>query len=143
MKFQAISAPDGLVLHLFGPMKGRRHGMFLYRESEIDQVLQMFLLISERQYYLYGDVAYTLCPYLKLGFKGSERSPEEVALNEAMSKVRITVEWAFRDVKHYFTHLDVPRKLRLRVTPAGLWCVFCDAMELSSLPLWKPSGSIL
>ena len=67
-KFQAFSAPDGLVLHLFGPMEGRRHDMFLYRESEIYQVLQTFLLISERQYYLYGDVAYTLRPYLQVGF---------------------------------------------------------------------------
>jgi hypothetical protein len=28
---------------------------------------------------------------------------------------------AFRDLKLYFTHLTFPRKLRLRVTPAGLW----------------------
>jgi DDE superfamily endonuclease len=28
LKFQAISAPDGLVLHLFGPVEGRRHDMF-------------------------------------------------------------------------------------------------------------------
>jgi hypothetical protein len=38
-----------------------------------------------------------------------------------MSKVRVTVELTFRDVTQCFTHVDVPRKLRLRVTPAGLW----------------------
>jgi DDE superfamily endonuclease len=101
--------------------------MFLYRESGIDQVLQTSVLVSGRQYYLYGDVAYTLRPYLQVGLKGSVRSPEEVAFNEAMSKVRITVEWAFRDVKQYFTHLDMPRKLRLRVTPVGLWYM-CSVM---------------
>jgi DDE superfamily endonuclease len=101
--------------------------MFLYHESGIYKVLQTSLLVSGRQYYLDGDVPYTLRPYLQVGFKCSVRSPEEVAFNEAMSKVRVTVEWAFRDVKQYFTHPDVPRKLRLRVTPAGLWYV-CSVM---------------
>jgi hypothetical protein len=51
-------------------------------------------------------------------------------VNATMSKVRIAVEWAFRDVKMYFTHIDFPRKLNLSVTPAGLWYV-CSAV------LWK------
>jgi DDE superfamily endonuclease len=127
LKFQAISAPDGLLLHLFGPVEGRRHDMFLYNESRLDNVLRSSMVIADRQYYLYGDPAYTLRPYLQVGFKGSVLGPDEVAFNFSMSKVRVTVEWAFRDVKQYFTHLDVPRKLRLRVTPAGLWYV-CAAM---------------
>jgi DDE superfamily endonuclease len=85
------------------------------------------MVIADWQYFLYGDPAYTLRPYLKVGFKGSVLEQDEVALNFAMSKVCVTVEWAFRDVKQYFTHLDVPRKLRLRVTPAGLWYL-CAAM---------------
>jgi nuclease HARBI1 len=70
LKFQAISAPDGLVLHLSGPMEGRRHDMLLYNESGIDQVLKPSLSISGRPYYEYGDVAYTFRPYLHVGFKG-------------------------------------------------------------------------
>jgi hypothetical protein len=85
------------------------------------------MLIAERQYYLYGDPAYTLRPYLQVGYKGSSLSAEETSFNTAMSKVRVAVEWAFKDIKQYFTHLDVPRKLRLRVTPAGLWYL-CAAM---------------
>jgi hypothetical protein len=111
LKFQAISAPDGLVLHLFGPIEGRRHDMFLYNASGIDHILQTSLSISGRQYYIYGDVAYTVRPYLKVGFKGTTLSPEEVAFDSSMSKVRVAVEWAFRDVKQYFTHLDVPRNI--------------------------------
>jgi hypothetical protein len=130
LKFQAVSAPDGLILHLFGPMEGRRHDMFMYNTSGIDQVLQNSLLISGRQYYLYGDVAYTLRPYLQTGFRGSTISSDEMAFNASMSKVRVTVEWAFRDVKQYFTHVDLPRKLRLRETPAGL-------LYVSSVMLWN------
>jgi hypothetical protein len=48
LKFQAISAPDRLVLHLFGPVEGRRHEMFLYKESGIDDNLRSSLVISNR-----------------------------------------------------------------------------------------------
>jgi hypothetical protein len=63
LKFQAIFAPDGMVLLLFGPMEGRRHDKFLYNASGIDQILKTSLSISGRQYYTY--VSYTLRPYLK------------------------------------------------------------------------------
>jgi hypothetical protein len=55
LKFQAISAPDELLLHLFGPVEGRRHDMFLYNESRLDNVLMSSMFIAERKYYLYGD----------------------------------------------------------------------------------------
>jgi nuclease HARBI1 len=126
LKFQVIPAPDGLVLHLFGPVEGRLHDMFLYKESGPDDNLRSSLVISNRQFYLYEDPAYILRPYLQVGFKGSSTTPEEIAFN-SISKVRVTAEWAFRDVKQYFTHVDVPRKLRLRGTPGGLWYV-CTVM---------------
>jgi hypothetical protein len=45
-----------------------------------------------------------------------------------MYKVRIAVEWTFRDIKMYFTHIDLPRKLNMGVTPAGLWYA-CSAVS--------------
>jgi hypothetical protein len=118
--------PDGWILHLFGPIEGRWHNLTLYRESHIDDELQSSTEISGTQYYLYGYPAYCLRPYLQIGYRGSHLTPQ-VQLNIAMSTVRIAVEWAFRDVKLYFTHVDVPRKLKLLVTPAGLWYV-CAVM---------------
>jgi DDE superfamily endonuclease len=127
IKFQAISAPDGLILHLFGPMEGRRHDMTLYRASQIDGVLQHSLLINEIQYYLYGDAAYCLRPYLQTGYHGSTLNMEQIQFNMSMSRLRIAVEWAFRDIKTYFTHIDLPRKLKLGITPVGLWYI-CSAV---------------
>jgi hypothetical protein len=92
----------------------------MYNTSGIDQVLQNSLLISGRQYYLYGEVAYTLRPYLQAGFRGSTISSDEMAFNASMWKFHVTVEWDFRDVKQYFIHVDLRRKIRSRETPAGL-----------------------
>jgi hypothetical protein len=86
LKFQAISAPDGMALHLFGPVEGRRHDMFLYKESGQDDNLRSTLVISNRQFYLYKDPAYFLRPYLQVGLKGSSTTPEEIAFNASMSK---------------------------------------------------------
>ena len=37
-----------------------------------------------------------------------------------MSTCRVAVEWAFKDIKKYFTHVDMLRKLQLKKTPVGL-----------------------
>jgi hypothetical protein len=127
VKFQVVSAPDGLILHVFGPVEGRRHDMTLYRESGIDSMLQSSMNIDGAQYCLYGDPAYCLRPYLQVGYQGSNLNPDQVHFNMSMSKVRIAVEWAFRDLKMYFTHMDFPRKLKMGVTPGGLWYI-CAAV---------------
>jgi DDE superfamily endonuclease len=74
LKFQAIAAPDGILLNLFGPMEGRSHEMTLYRASEIDHLLSNSLFVQGQQYYVYGDSAYTLRPYLQVAFRGTELS---------------------------------------------------------------------
>lgn len=38
-----------------------------------------------------------------------------------MSIIRVSVEHAFKDIKKYFTNVDVPRKLCVKHTPVGLW----------------------
>jgi DDE superfamily endonuclease len=82
-----------------GRVEGRGHDMTLYKESEIDAALQTSMFIDGTQHYLYGDPAYCLRPYLQVGFQGSDASLEQSLFNAEMSKVRIAVEWAFRDVK--------------------------------------------
>jgi DDE superfamily endonuclease len=118
--FQAVSAPDGLILHLYGPFEGRGHDTTLYRESQIDAVTQSSMNILGVRYTLHGAPAYCLRPYLQVGFQGSNLIGDQIQLNSSMSKVQIAVERGFRDIKMYFTHIDVPRKLKMGATPAGL-----------------------
>jgi hypothetical protein len=35
LKFQSVTTPDGLIVHLFGPIEGRRHDCFLLQESQL------------------------------------------------------------------------------------------------------------
>jgi hypothetical protein len=52
LKWQALTAPDGLFLNLFGPFEGRRHDMHLYAESGLDAVLGQALMIGGIQHYI-------------------------------------------------------------------------------------------
>ena len=75
------------------------------------------------QYCFYGDPAYCFRPYLQVGFQGSNLTEYRIQFNSSVSNVRIAVEWNFRDIKMYFTHIYLPRKLKMGVTPASLWYV--------------------
>jgi hypothetical protein len=79
--------------------------------------------INGMQYCLYGDPAYVLRPYIQVGYKGSNFNADQILFHASMSKVRIVVEWAFRDVKIYLTHFDIPRKLRMGINLGGLWYI--------------------
>jgi hypothetical protein len=130
LKWQCITAPDGLFLHVFGPFEGRRHDMHLYTESGLDGVLSDALLIEGAQHYLFGDSGYAIRPHLITPYEGSVLTHQEQCFNKRMSKVRVSVEWAFRDIKRYFSHVAFPRKMVLSRTPAGAW-------YLASCMLWN------
>jgi hypothetical protein len=76
--------------------------------------------INGIQYCLYGDLHTFLRPYIQVGYQGSNFNADQVLFNASMSKVRIAVDWAFRDVKIYFTHVDLSRKLRMGINLRGL-----------------------
>lgn len=90
IKFQAISLPDSIIMHMYGPAEGRRHDITLFRRSGVEEDLRRALLVNEVQYYLYGYPEYVLRPYLQAGFKGV-MTDEQREFNTAMYSVRIAV----------------------------------------------------
>jgi nuclease HARBI1 len=129
LKWQAVTAPDGMVLNLFGPMEGRRHDMHIFHSSDIEDKLSGSMLFNGIQYHLYADAGYVLRPYMLVGFGGS-LAPQEQDLNRRMSRVRVAIEWAFKDIKKYFAHAAFPRKMVLSRAPIGSW-------YLASVLLWN------
>lgn len=131
IKFQAVTTPDGLCIHLHGPEVGRRHDMYLYACSGLDDHLPQILSIDGKQYIVYGDSGYTWRVFLEVPFSGANVTVVQRAFNKAMSKVRITVEWFFMEVKRLWGLTDADRKLRLGEMPAGL--IYRAAVLLTNL----------
>ena len=55
---------------------------------------------------LYGDPAYPHRPQLQSPFKGARLTQNEMDWKSAMSSVRVSVEWIFKDIINYFKFLD-------------------------------------
>ena len=73
MNYQGAVAPDGLMLHFWGPFDGRCHDSTVLAESK---VLEVFESTPELQHhYVYGDPAYGCAPNLMCGYKGSNLTP--------------------------------------------------------------------
>jgi hypothetical protein len=68
VKFQAIVAPDGLALHVFGPVEGSRHDMTVVHRSG----LLPFMAINHpfNLYHVYAEKGYTMTPQLIGLFRG-------------------------------------------------------------------------
>jgi DDE superfamily endonuclease len=127
LKYQAVTGPDGIILNLFGPWEGRRHDMTLFRESEIEHALSEGLTGGAEQHHLYADSGYVVRPYMLAPFPRQTRDLGELTFNRRMAKVRVTVEWAFKDVKKYFLHQSFSQKMVLSRVPIGKWYI-CTAL---------------
>ncbi len=114
-------APNGLVANLDGPWVGRRHDSGMLMESGLIIELQAKMQQIGRTYRLYGDPAYPISEYLA----GPSREGADPLIqierdfNQAMSEVRIAVEWGFGEVVQQFAFLDFEKNLKIGLQPVG------------------------
>lgn len=118
--YQTITTPDGLMFALFGPELGRRHDLTLYRESGWEPIMENFLHIDGVQFYIFGDSAYLLRPWMQRPFFRELATLDEKLFNTAMSSVRVAVEHNYKDLKQYWVSQDFARNLRVKKAPIAL-----------------------
>lgn len=128
--YQTITTPDGLIFHMHGPEMGRRHDLTLYRQSGMDNVLEQSLHVEGQQYYIYGDPAYILRPWLQVAFSRTFATPEQLLVNKTMSAVRVSVEHSYKDMKQMWSSQDFKRMLKVRDAPISI-------MYKASALLWN------
>ncbi|ETV75853.1 hypothetical protein H257_09828 [Aphanomyces astaci] len=98
LNFQAITAPDNLCIHFWGPLEGARHDTTLLRESKLlDYVTERSYIFNN--YFIYGDPAYGVLRWIFSGYKGNTITQQESAFKSTMSTVRQSMEWWFSRLK--------------------------------------------
>jgi len=100
--YQTITKPDGLVFHVYGPEEGRRHDLTLYRKRGMDTLRQQHLSLDNTQYFIYGDAAYMLRPWIQIPFPRSLAAEPQPDYNKRMSSVREAVECRYKEIKLHF-----------------------------------------
>ena len=124
LKFQAVSTPDGLITHLYGPVVGSRHDGGVFSDSGLlPQLHQHMQLPAGPPYALYGDPAYPLSLFLQKAYTGAALTPQQQLFNARMSAVRQTVEWAFGDVAVNWAFVDFKKNLKVGLQPVALYYV--------------------
>lgn len=115
-KMQSISAPNGLIASLFGPIEGSRHDSYVLSQSGIMDLLQQHSRAPDGKVLcIYGDTAYPLREYLQTGFKNVINVDQD-NFNTRMSAVRVSVEWVFGDVIERFKHTDFHKMQKIGVS---------------------------
>ena len=118
--FQSVITPNGLICHLFGPLKGRRHDAFMLHESGLLQELARKMNKANGDpYVIYGDPAYPVRRHILAPFRGAQLTPAEQNFNAAMSAVRTSVEWGNGKIIKYFAFLDFSKNMKVLLQPVG------------------------
>jgi nuclease HARBI1 len=118
LKFQSVSAPDGIIVDLTGPWEGRRHDCGMLRESGLLGRLEN-IRTALGDATIYGDPAYPISPVLQVPFKGACVSESQQEWNSKMSRVRVSVEWCFGKVLVLFPFIDFKKNLKIYLQPVG------------------------
>lgn len=132
LKYQAVNTPDGLIQHVYGPLEGRRHDWTLYVQSGPDEALPTILGVEGTSYCIHGYSGYSPRWFMEVPFQGGNISPPQAAFNKAMSAVRITVEWIFKEVKIHFATVDFKRKMKRLEAPIGMLYIASMLLETSA-----------
>ena len=98
--WQALTAPNGLIIDLAGPMTGRRHDRQLLKKSRLTSrwmAANVAAGWAPGRFRMYADAGYWTSPALQAAYhrKNGAIAADKRQLNFVMSKVRIAVEWGF------------------------------------------------
>ena len=142
IKFQSVVTPNGLISNLYGPVEGRRHDSGMLAESNLLHQLQQYANAPNGdQLCLYGDPAYPLRVNLQAPFGGNNLTNIQNAFNTAMSNVRVTVEWLFKEILTYFAFLDFKKNLKVKLSAVGKMYITCALLTNARTCLYRSQTS--
>lgn len=120
IKFQAITTPDSMIVHVGGPFIGRHNDAGMLIRSQIRHYLAAHARSAGgRQLVVYGDEGYGQSDEVQAPFRGNNLTPEQEARNASMKRPRLSAEWSFGFISNRFGLLNHYQKLRVGLSPVG------------------------
>lgn len=108
VKYQSLLCSDGIIVSLKDAYPGSRHDAGIFRESGLYEELEQHTVFEQRQYIIYRDQGYDLRKLLLRPVSPAEITinPERQNFNNAMSVLRVVVEWGFNKIIKEFLFVD-------------------------------------
>ena len=114
-----MSAPNGHIASLFGPVESRRHDSGVLVDSGLQEFSHYSFALDGTPLCVHGDPAYPLRAHLQGPSNGSHLTPAEQQFSKAMRQVRVSVECLFGDIVNYSAFLDFKKNLKIGLSPTG------------------------
>lgn len=144
IKWQSILLPNGLICNLYGGHKGSMHDSTLLRLSQVVENFQQKLATFQpNNFFIYGDSGYGRGPLLKKPFSRAEimANPRKGDVNAAMSRVRESVEWGFKEVQAHFAFLNSKQQMKLMHCPINIFYRVCVLLTNCKNCLYRNQAS--
>ena len=90
---------------------------------------------------IYGGSAYPLRVHLQAPYQGNCLTNLQKGYNTAMSNVRVSVEWLFKEILTYFAFVDFKINLKLGLSAIGKIYVVCALLTNVRTCLYKSQTS--
>lgn len=125
VKYQAVVAPDGRVVHLYGPVEGRRADPGILNDSLLIERCTEHAFMDDEDggrtnLQLFGDSAYGISQQMLSPYSGAgERTDDELEWNVRMGSVRVKVEHIFGIVTKTWPFLNAWWKMQVYRSPVG------------------------
>jgi len=102
---------------MYGPVEGRRHDCFLLRQSDLQN--RIHDMDPNGKYLLYGDGGYRCGSHIVGPHLGAYLTKQQENFNLIMSRLRIVVEWGFKEIISIFAHFNYKNLQRALVSPVA------------------------
>jgi hypothetical protein len=125
IKFQSVTAWDGMICHVNGPWVGTRHDSGIFTDSGLQEIMEQMPCVTlgaaSTPMAVYADDGYALSPRVFVPYPDGRTCARHHAFNKAMSASRVTVEWSYGRVVALWAALDFKKNLKLFKSPIGAY----------------------
>ena len=129
--------------NIFASLEGKKHDAGMLADSGLLQLLQQHAFSTHAQpMCLYGDPAYPLRIHLQAPYKDAVLTPQQQAFNTSMSKVRVSVEWLFKDISEYFKFIDYKKNMKVQLSALGKFYIVCALFRNAMTCLYPNQTSV-
>lgn len=123
MKLQLTVAPDGLVVHLGGPIEGANHDINTLRRSGLMEQVDSMTEEGEEFPMMAADLGFNGYPQFLCNFRKAEATGQ--LWNKRHSQLRCPVEWLIGSLKSRFSFLECWKRLKVGEQPLEKIVVTC------------------